>query len=261
MNRIQRALISVFDKRGVADFARALADMGVEILSTGGTARLLREAGIAVTEVSEVTGFPEILDGRVKTLHPRIHAGLLAVRGNPDHQRQLGEQDIRPIDLVAVNLYPFAETTRKEGVTFEEVIENIDIGGPSILRAAAKNFEDVAVVTHPDDYASIVEELQQEGGVLSTARLFSLAQDAFVHTAQYDGAIGQYLSGVRSNGSGFVLPNGSSFPQRLFMNFERVAQLRYGENPHQEGAFYRWGSGGAAWTGEGSPAPGKKAFL
>ena len=242
MNKIQRALISVFDKRGVADFARALVDMGVEILSTGGTARLLAEEGITVTEVSEVTGFPEVLDGRVKTLHPRIHAGLLAVRGNPNHQRQLAEQDIQPIDLVAVNLYPFAETTRKEGVTFEDIIENIDIGGPSMLRAGAKNFEDVAVVTNPDDYSSVVEELQRGNGVLSRARLFSLAQQAFVHTAQYDGAIGQYLSEVQSNGDGFVLPEGSSFPQRLFMNFERVARLRYGENPHQGGAFYRWGS-------------------
>ena len=242
MKKIERALISVFDKRGIVDFARALNAMGVEILSTGGTARLLGKEGIEVREVSEITGFPEVLDGRVKTLHPRIHAGILAVRDNPDHQAQLDEHNIGHIDLICVNLYPFVETTRKAGATFGDIVENIDIGGPSMLRAGSKNFRDVAVVTDPDDYSAVINELEETDGILSPQRLFSLAQKSFVHTGQYDGAIAEYLSQVDWKDEGPSLPENTLFPPKLFMDFERVAQLRYGENPHQSAAFYRWGS-------------------
>ncbi len=242
MKKIERALISVFDKRGIGDFARALREMEIEIVSTGGTARLLALEGIEVREVSEITGFPEVLDGRVKTLHPHIHAGILAVRDNPAHREQLDEHNIGRIDLICVNLYPFVETTREAGSSFEDIIENIDIGGPSMLRAGSKNFSDVAVVTDPTDYPTIIEELSQGGGVLSTERLFELAQKSFVHTGQYDGAIAQYLSQVQWGENGPALPEENSFPQRLFMDFARVSELRYGENPHQRAAFYRWGS-------------------
>ena len=242
MKKIERALISVFNKHGIAGFARNLREMGVEILSTGGTAQLLEREGIEVLEVSAMTGFPEVLDGRVKTLHPRIHAGILAIRDNSDHQRQLDEHGIGRIDLVCVNLYPFVETTQKAGVTFAEVIENIDIGGPSMLRAASKNFGDVAVVTDPMDYEAIAEELREGGGILGPSRLFSLAQKSFVHTAQYEGAIAQHLSQMEWQGSEARLPEGDLFAPRLFMDFELQSRLRYGENPHQNAAFYRWGS-------------------
>ncbi len=242
MKKIERALISVFDKSGIPDFARALRNMGVEILSTGGTARLLTEEGIEVREVSEVTGFPEVLDGRVKTLHPRIHAAILAVRDSPEHQAQLDAHNIGRIDLICVNLYPFVETTQKAGASFEDIIENIDIGGPSMLRAGSKNFSGVAVVTDPADYGTIIRELEQGDGVLSAAHLFALAQKSFVHTGQYDGAIAQYLSQVTWGETGPTLPGQGLFPQRLFLDFERVSELRYGENPHQSAAFYRWGS-------------------
>lgn len=194
MKKIERALISVFDKTGVVEFARALAEMGVEILSTGSTSARIGEAGIPVRKVSDVTGFPEILDGRVKTLHPRIHGGILAIRSNPDHQATLAEHGIPEIDLVAVNLYPFSETVRREGATFADIIENIDIGGPAMLRAAAKNFQDVAVVTDPKDYPPIVQELAQGKGVLPPERLLDLARKAFRHTALYDQQISDYLS-------------------------------------------------------------------
>jgi phosphoribosylaminoimidazolecarboxamide formyltransferase / IMP cyclohydrolase len=194
VNRIGRALISVYDKNGVTEFARALADMGVEILSTGSTSARIAEAGVPVRKVSDVTGFPEILHGRVKTLHPRIHGGILAVRSNPDDLADLATHGISTIDLVAVNLYPFAETVRREGATFAEIIENIDIGGPTMVRAAAKNFQDVAVVTDPEDYPSIVRELAEGGGRLPTERLFDLARKAFRHTAMYDRQISEYLS-------------------------------------------------------------------
>ncbi len=242
MNRIERALISVYDKRGIVDFARGLADLGVEVLSTGGTATLLASEGVVVRDVADVTGFPEMLDGRVKTLHPRIHGGLLARRGDPAHMRQIDEHEIRTIDLVCTNLYPFVETTRRPGVTFEEVIENIDIGGPSMIRAAAKNFPDVAVVTSPDDYDSILEQLRDGNGILPQDRLFALAQKAFLHTGQYDGEIAQFLSEVKHGQEGFELPGETGFPQRLFMNFEKLSELRYGENPHQRAAFYAWGA-------------------
>jgi phosphoribosylaminoimidazolecarboxamide formyltransferase/IMP cyclohydrolase len=242
VKKVERALISVFDKQGIAEFGRGLADMGVEILSTGSTAKLLASEGVPVREVADMTGFPEMLDGRVKTLHPRVHAGLLALRKNPEHRRQIEEHDIQPIDLVCVNLYPFAETIRRPNVTFEEVIENIDIGGPAMLRSGAKNFMDVAVVTSPADYPILLSELKDGNGRLSDDRLFKLAQDAFAHTARYDGQIAQYLSGVTTSVQGYALPDPANRPQRVFMNFEKVAEPRYGENPHQSAAFYRWGS-------------------
>lgn len=209
MKQIQRALISVFDKRGLVGFGGSLSEMGIEIVSTGSTAATLEQSGVKVTRVSEVTGFPEILDGRVKTLHPGIHGGILAVRENPDHMRELTQHGISPIDLVAVNLYPFAETIRRPGVTFQEVIENIDIGGPSMLRAAAKNFQDVAVVTDPDDYSALVVELREGGRRLDQARLFTLAQQAFRHTAAYERQIWEYLSQVTPETEGFRLPAGN----------------------------------------------------
>jgi phosphoribosylaminoimidazolecarboxamide formyltransferase / IMP cyclohydrolase len=232
MRRIQRALISVYDKTGILEFARALAGLSAEIVSTGGTARLLAANGVSVREVSDLTGFPEILDGRVKTLNPRIAAGLLAIRDNASHMKQLTEHDLPLIDLVCVNLYPFAETIEKPGVQFAEALENIDIGGPSMIRAAAKNFQDVAVVTSPGDYAAVSEALQQGNGILSHEMLFELARKAFLTTARYDGQIAQYLSNVGRN---------EDFPQNVFMNFEKISDLRYGENPHQRASFYRWG--------------------
>lgn len=241
LNRIERALISVYDKSGVVDFARGLADLGVEILSTGGTASLLAANGIVVRDVQDVTGFPEMLDGRVKTLHPRIHGGLLARRDDPAHMRQIAEHEIRPIDMVCTNLYPFQETTEREEVTFQEIIENIDIGGPSMIRAAAKNFLDVAVVTSPDDYGMVLDQLREGDGILPQNQLFALAQKAFVHTGQYDGLIAQFLSQVKPGDRGFELPAEREFPPRLFMNFEKMADLRYGENPHQKAAMYAWG--------------------
>lgn len=234
MRRIQRALISVYDKTGILDFARGLAALNVEIVSTGGTHKLLSSNGVAVREVSELTGFPEILDGRVKTINPRIAAGLLAIRENPEHARQVAEHQIPMIDLVCVNLYPFVETIRKPGVHFDEVIENIDIGGPSMIRAAAKNFQDVAVVTSPLDYADVLAGLQRGAGILDRNTLFGLAQKAFLCTARYDAQIAQHLSGIGLEDT--------AFPPNLFMDFEKIQSLRYGENPHQRAAFYRWGS-------------------
>src|SRR5262245_16556724 len=232
MRRIQRALISVFDKTGVVEFARSLADLGVEIISTGGTARLLSTNGINVREVADVTGFPEILDGRVKTLNPRIAGGLLAIRANAEHMKQISEHQLPLIDLVCVNLYPFAETIRKPDVELGEVIENIDIGGPSMIRAAAKNFQDVVIVTSPDDYDFVANALREGNGTLRSETLFDLARKAFLRTARYDAQIAQYLSNVGRD---------VDFPPNLFMDFEKVTDLRYGENPHQRAAFYRWG--------------------
>ena len=232
MRRIERALISVYDKTGVVEFARGLAALKVEIISTGGTSRLLASNGIPVREVSDLTGFPEILDGRVKTINPRIAGGLLAIRGNDEHMQQVAQNKIPLIDLVCVNLYPFVETIRKPGVQFEEVIENIDIGGPSMIRAAAKNFQDVAAITSPEDYVPVLDALKSGGGILQRELLFRLAQKAFLCTARYDGQIGQHLSRIGSD---------SDFPPNVFMDFEKISDLRYGENPHQRASFYRWG--------------------
>jgi phosphoribosylaminoimidazolecarboxamide formyltransferase/IMP cyclohydrolase len=237
MRRIERALISVHDKSGIVDFARGLRDMGVEIISTGGTAKLLSANGIEVRDISDFTGFPEILDGRVKTLNPLVAGGLLAMRESSEHMRQAERHGIKLIDLVCVNLYPFVETIRKPAVGFEEVIENIDIGGPSMIRAAAKNFQDVAVVTAPSDYDPVLVSLRAGKGVLNRKTLFNLAQKAFLCTARYDSQIAQHLSGC-TPGERAEIQDG--FPPNLFMDFEKVADLRYGENPHQAAAFYKW---------------------
>jgi phosphoribosylaminoimidazolecarboxamide formyltransferase/IMP cyclohydrolase len=241
VRRIERALISVYDKTGIVEFARGLAAMNVEILSTGGTHKLLAASGIPVREVSDFTGFPEILDGRVKTINPRVAAGLLAMRESPEHMRQMAEQELPLIDLVCVNLYPFVETIRKPGVQFEEVIENIDIGGPSMIRAAAKNFQDVVVVTSPLDYSQILAGLAQGNGILDRASLFALAQKAFLCTARYDGQIAQHLSQLSEADSVASSADRVIFPPSLFMDFEKIGSLRYGENPHQLAAFYRVG--------------------
>lgn len=193
---IKRALISVSDKKGIVDLARELNGLGVEILSTGGTARALREAGVPVTEVAEYTGSPEMLDGRVKTLHPKIHGGLLARRDNPKDMEDLSRYGIKPIDMVVVNLYPFEETIAKPGVRFADAIENIDIGGPTMLRAASKNFTDVAVIVDPDDYGPVIAEMRASGGALSPRTKFRLARKVFSHTSRYDTAIMNYLAGV-----------------------------------------------------------------
>ena len=241
MTRLRRALISVHDKTGVVEFARGLAALGAEIISTGGTARLLRESGVPVVDVAEVTGFPEMLDGRVKTLHPKVHGGLLARREIPEHMAALERHGIRPIDLVAVTLYPFEQTVAKAGVTLEEAIENIDIGGPSMIRGAAKNHAHVAVVTGPAQYGPVLDELRKSDGALSDETRFRLAAEAFRRTAQYDLAIAAYLRDPAA--AGRPAPAGG-FPERLAIEGVRVQSLRYGENPHQAAAFYRPAAGG-----------------
>ncbi|NLU49199.1 MAG: bifunctional phosphoribosylaminoimidazolecarboxamide formyltransferase/IMP cyclohydrolase [Syntrophomonadaceae bacterium] len=223
----KRALISVSNKEGVIEFARGLERLGYEIISTGGTFQVLQEAGVKVTKVAGVTGFPEILDGRVKTLHPAIHGGILA-RRTPDHLHQLEENNITPIDIVAVNLYPFRETVSRPGVTLEEAIENIDIGGPAMVRAAAKNHQNVIVVVKPANYASVLKELESKGDLAPEFRL-RLAMEAFSHTAAYDAMISSYLAGLLN----------VQFPDVLSLAGEKVYELRYGENPHQKAAFYR----------------------
>ena len=196
MKKIERAIISVTDKAGVVDFARSLSKFGVQILSTGGTAKALREGGISVTDISEYTGFPEMLDGRVKTLHPRVHGGLLGMRDNPEHVKMMKAHGILNIDLVVVNLYQFEKTVAKEGVTLEEAIENIDIGGPTMLRSAAKNYRDVTVIVDPSDYALVLKEMAELGGATSLKTRFRLAKKVFQLTHKYDGAITQYLAKV-----------------------------------------------------------------
>ncbi len=232
---VRRALLSVYDKDGIVDLARSLHELGVELLSTGGTARLVEEAGIPLRRVAEETGFPEMLDGRVKTLHPRIHAGILAIRGNPKHEEDLARQDVRPIDLVVVNLYPFEKTARMEGIGIEEIVEMIDIGGPTMVRAAAKNFRDVGVVVDPRDYGRIADELREQGGLSDETR-FLLARKAFQHTASYDTAIFSFLNQLTPDGSRRV--DESPFPQKVVLELEKIQDLRYGENPHQRAAFY-----------------------
>lgn len=223
---IKRALISVWDKRGVVDFARELKNLGLEILSTGGTSKLLRDSGIDVIDISDYTGFPEIMDGRVKTLHPLIHGGILARRDYKKDNEVMETLGIKPIDMVVVNLYPFEATTKKEGVTFEEIIENIDIGGPTLLRAAAKNFRHVIVIVDPDDYSSIIEEIKK--GDISINRRFELAKKVFEHTARYDGLIANYFEKISD----------SEFRQDWSIPLKMVHSLRYGENPHQKAALY-----------------------
>jgi phosphoribosylaminoimidazolecarboxamide formyltransferase/IMP cyclohydrolase len=231
MAAIKRALISVSDKDGIVDFARELNGFGVEILSTGGTAKLLREKGIAVKDVSDFTGFPEMLDGRVKTLHPKIHGGLLGLRDNPEHVATMKEHGIEPIDMVVVNLYPFEATVARPDCTLEEAIENIDIGGPTMLRSAAKNNRDVTVIVDPEDYSGVLDEMKKSGGTVSRESNFSLAVKVYQHTAAYDGAISNWL-GLRT-GEGIA-----DFPNSLSLQYKKAQGMRYGENPHQKAAFY-----------------------
>ncbi|HSH06805.1 MAG TPA: bifunctional phosphoribosylaminoimidazolecarboxamide formyltransferase/IMP cyclohydrolase [Burkholderiales bacterium] len=232
MKNVQRALISVSDKAGIVEFAKSLSELGIAILSTGGTAKLLEKEGVAVTEVSEHTGFPEMLDGRVKTLHPKIHGGLLARRDSPAHMNALREAGIEPIDLVVVNLYPFQATVADPDCRFDDAIENIDIGGPSMLRAAAKNHAAVTVVVDPADYGRVLEELHAAGSVGDATRL-ALAKKVFAHTAAYDGAIANYLFSLDPSGQR------GEYPAVLNLQFHSLQTMRYGENPHQSAAFYR----------------------
>ena len=238
MIRIQCALISVSDKTGLEELARCLHESGTEILSTGGTANFLRDRGIPVVDVSDYTGFPEIMDGRVKTLHPRVHGGLLALRGKESHLAQMEAQGIQPIDMAVVNLYPFRETAAREGVSFPEVIEQIDIGGPGMIRSAAKNHAFVAVVTDPADYAGIIEELKANNGALGAAARFRLAQKAFAATASYDAAISSWFTERAFTPDG-VKKEKERLPAMETLALEKAADLRYGENPHQRGALYR----------------------
>ena len=224
-----RALISVSDKTGIVEFARQLTDLGIEIISTGGTYNKLKEEGIKAMEISELTGFPECLDGRVKTLHPIVHAGILAMRSKPEHMTRLTELNIETIDIVVVNLYPFKATILKDDVTRDEAVENIDIGGPTMLRAAAKNYQDVAVVIDPRDYETVLSQIKENKEV-SLDTKFYLMQKVFAHTANYDTMIADYLKKQR---------NDDSLPEILTMTFEKVQDMRYGENPHQKAAFYK----------------------
>ncbi len=233
MAAIKQALISVSDKAGVLKFAKGLHQIGVKILSTGGTARLLADNGIPVTEVADYTGFPEMLDGRVKTLQPKVHAGILARRDLPEHVATLTKHNIPTIDLVVVNLYPFAATVAKPGCTLEDAIENIDIGGPTMVRAAAKNHPHVAIVTDPADYSIVLDEMRANKGAVSDATRFELAKKAFSHTAAYDSAISNYLTAINADGTR------SAYPAQINFNFAKVQDMRYGENPHQSAAFYR----------------------
>jgi len=237
--RIERALFSVTDKTGIVEFARALTALGVEILSTGGTFRVLKEAGIApLREVADVTNFPEMLDGRVKTIHPRIAAGILAVRSKPEHMRAIAEHGIPRIDLVAVSLYEFEKVAAKKDASLEELIENIDIGGPTMIRAAAKNWQDVAVITSVADYANVIEELRAQGGSLSEETHWKLAKKAFATTAAYDRAVSARLADIP--------PTGDPLPATLDIRAPRTLSLRYGENPHQSAALYATGKAGIA---------------
>ena len=229
MQKLQRVLISVTDKTGIVEFARELSAIGAEIVSTGGTARLIRESGVPVQDVSEATGFPEMLDGRLKTLHPKIAGGILAIRSRADHMRALAEQEIAPIDMIVVNLYRFEEVAAREGARLEEIVENIDIGGPTMIRAAAKNYQDVAVVVSPGDYAAIVEELRAGAGALSLETKWKLAKKAFRTTADYDAAIAARLEREDSAGP---------LPLDLNLRAAKLMDLRYGENPHQAAALY-----------------------
>ncbi|MEF7616454.1 bifunctional phosphoribosylaminoimidazolecarboxamide formyltransferase/IMP cyclohydrolase [Aquincola sp. MAHUQ-54] len=243
------ALLSVSDKTGIVDFARALHGAGIRLLSTGGTAKLLAESGLPVTEVSEITGFPEMLDGRVKTLHPRVHGGLLARRDVPEHMAALAEHGIGTIDLLVINLYPFAQATAKAGCTLDDAIENIDIGGPAMLRAAAKNWQDVAVVIDPADYPRVLAELKD--GEVDRSTKFMLAKKVFAHTAAYDGMIASYLSGLQAGAELATpdVPQRLDYPAVLNLQLTKVQDMRYGENPHQSAAFYR----------DAQPAPGTLA--
>ena len=226
---IKRALISVSDKTGIVEFSRELQKLGIEIISTGGTAKTLADAGISVVSVSDLTGFPECLDGRVKTLHPKVHGGILAMRNNPEHMKQIKSLGIDPIDMVVINLYPFKQTILKGHIELEEAIENIDIGGPTMLRAAAKNYQDVTVLVDPKDYADVLRELKDASDI-SVKTKFKLAYKVFEHTAHYDALIAKYLRDKLGE---------EFFPEALTLTYEKVQDLRYGENPHQKAVFYK----------------------
>jgi phosphoribosylaminoimidazolecarboxamide formyltransferase / IMP cyclohydrolase len=243
--KIRRALLSVTDKSGLVEFARVLAEFGIELISTGGTARALRETGLTVRDISDLTGFPEMLDGRVKTLHPRVHGGLLYIRGNPDHEAAAAEHDIVPIDMVVVNLYAFEKSASQPGVAFGHLIENIDIGGPSMVRSAAKNFEDVAIVTRVADYSPLIEELERSGGALGRETRWRLAKQAFSTTAAYDAAIANTLDRIAEapDPKSPARFDETSLPPTLRINLPLAQPLRYGENPHQRAALYADGSG------------------
>jgi phosphoribosylaminoimidazolecarboxamide formyltransferase / IMP cyclohydrolase len=276
MSKIQRAILSVTDKTGLVEFARKLSALKIELISTGGTAKLLRESGIAVKDISELTGFPEMLDGRVKTLHPKVHGGILHRREDPRHVAAVAEHGIAPIDMVVVNLYAFEKTAAKPGVAFEELIENIDIGGPSMIRSAAKNFNDVAILTSPADYDAIASELERENATLSLATKWRLAQKAFATTAAYDSAIASTLERISDIGSALptagtaelrsagqpraavptsaipasaVPTSHETFPPVLRLSLSKVLDLRYGENPHQKAAMYSDGSNAGVANG------------
>jgi phosphoribosylaminoimidazolecarboxamide formyltransferase/IMP cyclohydrolase len=242
---IRRALLSVTDKTGLVDFAHVLTDFGVELISTGGTAAALRAAGLQVKDISELTGFPEMLDGRVKTLHPLVHGGLLYVRGNAEHEAAVAAHSIQPIDMVVVNLYAFEKTAAQAGVAFGHLIENIDIGGPSMVRSAAKNFEDVAIVTRASDYAALMQELKANAGALSRETRWRLAKQAFATTAAYDTAIANTLDAMEPAPlpAEAASPNTGNLPSTLRINLPLAQSLRYGENPHQRAALYANGSG------------------
>ena len=234
MIKVKRALISVSDKTGLVEFAQGLQKLGVEIISTGGTAELLRSSKLKVQEVSEYTGFPEMLDGRVKTLHPKVHGGLLAVRDNPEHMKQIAAHGIGLIDMVVVNLYPFEKTVQKKNISLEDAIENIDIGGPSMLRSAAKNYKSVAVICNVERYSEVLNELNNNGGILSDKVLTNLAIEVFDRTSRYDSAIHEFLNNRFKADNSF-----SSFPKEIAFSFSKLQDLRYGENPHQAAVFYK----------------------
>ncbi|MBI3653248.1 MAG: bifunctional phosphoribosylaminoimidazolecarboxamide formyltransferase/IMP cyclohydrolase [Acidobacteria bacterium] len=241
MKRIKRALISVSDKTGIVDFVRLLTPFGVELVSTGGTATMLRDKGFEVRDVSDLTGFPEILGGRVKTLHPKVHGGILSIRDNEEHQKQVEENDIEYIDMVVVNLYPFEATVAREEVTAEDAIENIDIGGPSMIRSAAKNFRDVAVVVSPADYIVVIDEMAANDGCLGLQTRFNLARKAFEITSQYDAAISSFLvdsMNLDDEAKEFGVARLNDLPSRLNLFARKTMSLRYGENPHQRAALY-----------------------
>ena len=244
--QVKRALLSVTDKTGLVDFARQLGGMNVELISTGGTARTLRDDGLTVRDVSDLTGFPEMLDGRVKTLHPKVHGGILHLRDKVEHLAAVAEQGIEPIDMVVVNLYAFEETARKPGASFGELVENIDIGGPSMVRSAAKNFEDVAVVTTPADYEAVATEMLASHGALSFETRWRLARQAFTVTAHYDSAIAMTFNKIaaeRQDEPGLAPADSTHFPPTLLIAYAKMADLRYGENPHQAAALYGDGTG------------------
>ncbi len=262
LRKIRRALISVSDKTGIVDFARSLKDFDVEIISTGGTAKALRDAGISVRDVSDVTGFPEMMDGRIKTLHPKIHGALLGIRDNPEHEDAMREHGIGPIDMVVVNLYPFAETIKREGVTLDEAVEQIDIGGPAMIRSAAKNFDSVAVVVSPVDYSQLIDEMQRQEGALSLDEREELAASAFLQTSAYDSAIFEFFNArqaqmyVRERYAAAEgrdvggLGESGSLPESIHHSFSKITDLRYGENPHQAAALYYTGEEGGVTSAD-----------